>query len=294
MPLESNLYHELRDRLRAEFPEARREIENAAVRVFRGALSSDSCDVVWRTFGDKPLYSAMRADGLGDRYSFMWRSGYFPNAATMASDAWEISYKRKPDTSWNNDANWVLVGDAALEFRRTAQSAMDMGELGVVRRPQVSKQRLWNMRRIACKVAAMASAEGAADTNPIALKQSELQRATDVAAFHAIGQQAVGLLDCGLTTVFHGFTDLGFDAVKPDMHVARSLCYFRNIDSELGVTQPVHFLRHDGRKAHVVTEGVRLARTVRPLPEFKGFACREVDVVLLWASKTRLIYRYQR
>lgn len=171
MPLESNQYHELRDRLRAEFPEARREIQNAATRVFHGTLSSHARDAVWRTFGNEPLYSAMRANGLGSRYAFMWSNSYFPGAAMMASAAWAISYQRGANASWNNDANWVVVGEAALEFRSNTRSLMDMGELGVVLRPQVSKQRLSNMRRIARKVAAyLDSKTGGAACKQMALK----------------------------------------------------------------------------------------------------------------------------
>jgi hypothetical protein len=156
----------------------------------------------------------------------------------------------------------------------------------------VSKQRLWTMHKIAEGVAPLASA-AVGEMSELGKQSGLLMQANTACEFLQVAKAVGKRLNIGVTTVFHGLCDMGFDAIKPDMHATRSLGYFGSV-APLAFDDHQKYLRHDLHKAQVVAAGVALARTIVPLPEFAGYPCREVDVILLYASEQDFLPFFQR
>lgn len=295
MALTPTIYYELREELLSKSNEAVDALKAASERVYRGSVHGDIIAQVWQLFGDKPLFSAMQANKLGARYAYMWKEGFFPaTAQEMADPNWEISYTRHSGNSWNANDNYELVGRAAKAFAEEAGRAMTIPGSAPGKRPKVGKQRLFNMRTIAQNLVSFATPVVGETTSRVGALKAQFEAAKEPSEFLALGRQASETLGVGLTTAFHGLCDMGFEVIKPDMHAARSVCYFGSVSSELGVSDPNKYLGRDANKAEVVSAGVLLARQIKPLPEFEGYSCREVDAVLLWASKSERIFDFPR
>lgn len=242
-----------------------------------------------------------KSGGLGDRYSFMWRNGYFPLHTVMASGNWNIDrilkYKNNKNGRRYRADSYVDLGMDVIAFRKAAGSPMPMPNYPTMLRPQVALKRLYEMRKIAMNLPRALSAIGAAQAG-----FSNSSIANDFLAYASPIQTALGV---GLTTVFHATTDMGYQSIKPDTHAARTLAHFQlleyensnngNIINADAFNSPLKYLNSDWKKCLVVGKAVALARSLAKnqlLPQFNGNACREVDIVLMQASLHDVILKY--
>lgn len=285
--LTPELYLAIRQRLLA-IDGASKAIAFAAERIERtqklfGIEGTKIEDILWHNFGDKPLFSAMRANegGLGDRYAHMWKNRMFPSWSIMAKSDWEISVRKKNNKNGKVVDEYFGVGVDAVEFNTKAGTQMDpvMEAYPQNKRPRVAYMRLSKMRTIAINIPT---------ATPIVPVTSSLFFTSKTGADFLVAGKSLGnALGIGLTTAYHGAADMGFQVMKPDIHVTRTLGYFKNIDDYKAFDDPGGFLGSDKNKAEVVCAGVTLARQINPkslLPEFCGNAFREVDIVLMQAS----------
>lgn len=94
----------------------------------------------------------------------------------------------------------------------------------------------------------------------------------------------------GQTTVFHALVDAGFDVVKPDIHVTRTLAFFNELPkSDAACKKTRNYLALPYGPARAVHSARALAKSIEPLESSNGNAYREVDIVLLYASATNLL-----
>lgn len=288
--LNAQTYYALREDV-LTVPDARRAVLAAADNLPQD-INLECPDTVARYFVDKPLYSNMRAElgGLGDRYNHMWRHGMFPTRSSFADPEWAISKHRN-----GRKTDYTATGKQAKAFRALAGGELT-GWTGTqpVPRPQVALYRLYHMRQIAMALpGALPDIRKAKDGFLNSVEPQEF-----LGHANAVREQ----LQMGLTTVLHAMTDLGFECVKPDIHVTRVLAYYGRLrtrrhgwsaDINLrAFSAPRRYLASDWHKCHAVREVVALAKSIDPaklMPEFRGNACREVDIVLMQASLHGLI-----
>lgn len=292
--LDSARYCEMREDLWNHYPQARAAMEEAAAnlsdRPIDAAMLADHAGL----FVEKPLYANMRAakGGLGDRYSFMWRRGWFPTPAELAGPDWRIDQV--------GARRYEGRGAAVIAFQSAPPKPLGEAFPGK-NQPRVALERLYRMRKIATRFDAALPAILAADAG---FRGS--QRADDFLKWMT---PVLDAFDTGaMTTKFHAMTDLGFECIKPDLHAARTLAWFGQLrvrhapagDSGGEVNReafasPLRYLQNHWNKCHVVSQGVALARSLAPgqrHPAFKGNACREVDIVLMQASLHGVIRKH--
>lgn len=289
--LDEALYLMLRDALWNDIPQARAAIREAAANVPDPAPLADQLDAHIGLFVEKPLYAQMKAakGGLGDRYSFMWRNGWFPTPQQLVGAGWHI------DKSGRHD--YVATGADIIAFQQAARRPLGDAFPGKTH-PRVSLDRLYRMRKIATRWQAALPAIQAAHAG--------FRSARNADDFYRAMKPVLEAFDTSaMTTKFHAMTDLGFDCIKPDLHAARTMAWFGRLRTQRPVAgvdvnaqafdAPTDYLKSQWNQCHVVSEGVALARSLDPsklLPEFRGNACREVDIVLMQASLHDVILRH--
>lgn len=293
MSLTVQKYYELRDLVqRSKLGSA--ALASASGGVYLGPVTGNLTNVAWEYFGAKPLFAWGSAV---NNYSNMWHGGLFPSFVKMAGPAWGIQYKKISGSSWNSAGNWMAVGNDVTLFR--SQAGVVLTANGhTFKRPQVSLQRLYNMRRVAeniIKNQNFFTPALSSMTSPAGDFKNILLSASTAKNFLDVGDQFSAMLGLAVTTAFHGLCDLNYQVIKPDMHAARSLIYFHEVNSGVNFNDPNAFLKKSNlNKAEVVCAAVKLARQIKPLPAFVNSPCREVDVVLLWGSRDNHIIKLPR
>jgi len=290
LQLDRARYYEIREDLWNNYPNARMAMKEAANLPDRPVSAPMLRDYAG-LFVEKPLYANMRAErgGLGDRYSFMWRNGWFPTPAQLAGPDWQIDQV--------GTRKYEARGSAVIAFQQAARRPLGDSFPGKSH-PRVALERLYRMRKIAARFDLALPAILAADAG---FRASH--RALD---FLLHMTPVLEAFDTGaMTTKFHAMTDLGFECIKPDLHAARTLGWFKQLEVQRpkagvdvnaqGFSDPIRYLQNDWNKCHVVSQGVALARSLPPAqrhPAFKGNACREVDIVLMQASLHNVILKH--
>jgi hypothetical protein len=291
--LNEETFFQMRDDLWENYPDARAAMMEAASNLPDPLPTGASLAHHAGLFVEKPLYANMKAEkgGLGDRYSYMWRNGGFPTPERLASPGWDIEQVGQHE--------YVAKGAEAIAFQNAPAEPLGatFGFPGTMR-PRVALARLYRMRKIASRFPAALPMIQAA--------QAGFRTAKDADDFLGHMKPVLEAFDTGaMTTKFHAMTDLGFECIKPDLHAARTLAWFRQIQVRRPVpgqdvnaqafSAPLRYLGNHWNKCHVVSRGVALARTLSPErlnPIFKGNACREVDIVLMQASLHDVILKH--
>jgi len=289
--LDEALYLTMRDDLWNNYPQARAAMREAAVNVPVPAPTPDKLDAHIGLFVEKPLYAQMKAakGGLGDRYSFMWRNNWFPTPQELVGAGWEIEKSGRHD--------YVASGADVIAFQQAERRPLGDAFPGKTH-PRVSLDRLYRMRKIAMRWHEALPAIQAAHAG--------FRTAREADDFYRHMKPVLEAFDTSaMTTKFHAMTDLGFDCIKPDMHAARTLAWFGRLRARRPVAgvdvnarayaEPTEYLKSQWNQCHVVSEGVALARSLaadKLLPEFRGNACREVDIVLMQASLHDVIQKH--
>lgn len=280
--LEPCNYLELRERVLAAGDKPRAAIKLAADRIELTSRLQDLERSAWHNFGDKPLFANMAAGEmtLGPRYAHMWNSGMFDSRKMMAGDGWEIGFRAKDQRAEGENAYFGKGADA-IAFNDKAGQAMtpEMKGYPANIRPAVAYMRLFTIRKIAINLE---------KALPAIFDAREIFTKADTpSAFRDAGERVKSALGIGLTTAFHGLADMGYEVIKPDIHVTKTLAHFGHIADPMAFDDPGKYMATDTRKAECVFEAVTLARKLNRsdlLPEFRGNACREVDIVLMQAS----------
>lgn len=289
--LDEALYLRIRDDLWENYPAARAAMEEAAANLPDPIPAPATLGRYAGLFAEKPLYANMRATkgGLGDRYSFMWRNGWFPTPEELAGPAWEIEQVGVHD--------YVAKGAGVIAFQNAPRKPLGSAFPGKTQ-PRVALQRLYRMRKIASRFSTA--------TPALQNAQAGFTTAVDADDFLRHMTPVLEAFDTNaMTTKFHAMTDMGFSCIKPDLHAARTLAWFNQLETKRPVpdidvnahafAEPLKYLGNHWNKCHVVSCGVALARTLSPAklnPIFKGSACREVDIVLMQASLHDVILKH--
>jgi hypothetical protein len=239
--------------------------------------------LAWKNFGDKPLFSQMKAaeGGLGARYAHMWDNDIFPSRVEMAGAGWEI-VRRDPDERRPGENAYDPVGEKAMAFYQNKEPLIIDG-LEVIR-PKVAAVRLRQIVSIAQRLPDALSVIRTAD--------DLLKHADTPQDFLHAAESVSHALGIGLTTTFHGLTDMGFRAIKPDIHVARALGRLGTINDARASNAPRNYLGPKLHKAIVVQKAVTFSAALKVddlLPAFEGNAVREVDIVLMQSSLHGLV-----
>lgn len=277
--LTTESYQLLRDRLLNEYPDVRCELARAVSSVPKAPLDVGS---VWAAFGSKPLFSSTKLAAAA-QYTKAWDRKLFPTMEDFLSPDWEIRYRPIAKKGWRSSSCYTY------NSARVADLHARLKQMGA---PRVSVSRLHAMRNSAHWLRQRVAAVGETG-NLIDIKLENCETAEKLYDAIAPLCRALGL-GWGQTTVFHALVDAGFDVVKPDIHVTRTLAFFSELrDSDAACKKTRNYLASPYGPARVVHAARTLAKSIEPLASSNGNAYREVDIVLLHASATGLLATLQ-
>ncbi|CAB3755449.1 hypothetical protein [Paraburkholderia humisilvae] len=268
-------YKMLRDRLLNECPEVQHELARAV-----SSLPKAPGDVnaVWNALGSKPLFSNTKLT-LAARYTKAWDDGLFPSMEEFLSSEWEIRYVPVAKKGWRSNSCYMYnakrVGELHSRLKREGAPSVSISRLHAIR-----SSALWLRQRVD---------EVGVTGN---LFDLNLENCTSAEALYgAVAPFCCALgIGWGQTTVFHALVDVGFDVVKPDIHVTRTLAFFSELPkSETACKKTRNYLAQPYGPATVVHAARTLAKSIEPLTISNGNAYREVDIILLHASATDLL-----
>lgn len=273
--LTTESYNLLRDRLLKRYPKVEKQLARAVSAVPR---SPKGVSAVWSAFGSKPLFSNTRLTSA-EKYTEAWDNGLFPSMEEFLSPDWEIRYDPIAKKGWRSNSCYTY------NSARVAELHARLKQMGV---PRVSVSRLHAIRSSAHWLRQRVAEVGETG-NLIDIKLENCETAEKLYGAIAPLCRALGL-GWGQTTVFHALVDAGFDVVKPDIHVTRTLAFFSELgDSEAACKKTRNYLASPYGPARVVHAARTLAKSIEPLASSNGNAYREVDIVLLHASATGLL-----
>lgn len=273
--LTAQSYQLLRDRLLSEYPGVRCELARAVSSVPKGPLDVNA---VWSAFGSKPLFSNTRLTSAA-KYTEAWDNRLFPSMEEFLLPDWEIRYDPIAKKGWRSNSCYTY------NAKRVAELQSRLKREGC---PGVSISRLHAMRSAGLGLRQRVDEVGVTGN----LVDLNLENCISAEALYgAVAPFCCALgIGWGQTTVFHALVDAGFDVVKPDVHVTRTLAFFNELPkSEAACKKTRNYLAQPYGPASVVQAARTLAKLIEPLESSNGNAHREVDIILLHASATGLL-----
>lgn len=273
--LTAQFYKILRDRLLNEYPEVQHALTRAVFSLPKAPLGVRA---VWNAFGSKPLFSNNTL-ASATQYTNAWGNKLFPSMEEFLSPEWEIRYIPIAKKGWRSNSCYTY------NAKRVAELQSRLKREGC---PGVSISRLHAMRSAGLWLRQRVDEVGVTGN----LIDLNLENCISAEALYG----AVAPFCCALgigwkqTTVFHALVDAGFDVVKPDVHVTRTLAFFNELPkSEAACKKTRNYLAQPYGPASVVQAARTLAKLIEPLESSNGNAHREVDIILLHASATGLL-----